>query len=209
MNRDEIKEEIINEKKIDKTVKIKKRDRLYYSAVTILYLFFIIYIILISIAKQTSYASSTAIVEEPKQVILRYDENIIQIPNPKDMIQETVDVTRKEELSVEVMDLEYLTEYQNNPDLPRGTLQVMQNGVVGEQEIITKKIYEDDILVSEEQVGNKVTKSALNKIVVIGTGPYRVVTEANVGDNVYVTSTMLSIYLEPTEQSQKIITLYK
>ena len=43
----------------------------------------------------------------------------------------------------------------------------------------------------------------------IGTGPYRKVTEAKVGDTVYVTSTMLSIYLEPNEQSQKIITVYK
>lgn len=204
------KKKVEKEKRIEKNEKSKKKDRQYYFIVALFALFFIIYIVLVEFTSQTSYASSNEVVEEQSQKVeLNYNSNDLQVPDPKQLVEENSQVTRKEELSVETIDLEYLTEYQNNPDLPQGTIQVMQNGIVGEQEIITKKIYENDELVEEIQIGNKITKSALNKIVMVGTGPYRKITEANVGDQVYVTSTMLSIYLEPDEQSQKIITVYK
>lgn len=190
---------------------LTKKDKQYYLVVTLLALFFLVYIILVKFSNLTSYASTEDVVahSEPQKITLNYDENIIAIPDPEQIAQENNKTVRKEELIVETMDLEYLTEYQNNPDLPQGMIQVMQNGIVGTQEIITKKVYENDELVDEQRMGNKVTKSAMNKIVMVGTGPYRKITEANVGDKVYVTSTMLAVYLEPNENSQKIITVYK
>ncbi len=193
-----------------KTAETKKHDRGYYAAVSILALFFVSYITISVVTNRTSYASSASI--EPQTiepVRLGYQANMLEIPDPVALVEQRNQIVHKEELVVEVEDLEYLTEYQNNPDIPQGTIQVVQNGQVGKQEIVTKKVYENDELIEEVQIGNKVTQSALNKVVMIGTGPYRKVTKAKVGDTVYVTSTMLSIYLEPNEQSQKIITVYK
>ena len=43
-----------------------------------------------------------------------------------------------------------------------------QEGRKGTQKITTKKIYQDDVLIGEEQIGAVITKAALNKVVVIG-----------------------------------------
>ena len=114
----------------------------------------------------------------------------------------------KEEYTVEEVELEFLTKYKNNASLPKGTLQVTQEGRKGKQQITTKKTYENDQLISEEQVSAKITKAAVNKIVEIGTGSGRTSNyEVKVGDTVYVTSDRLSVMVEPSEQSQKIATL--
>ena len=76
----------------------------------------------------------------------------------------------KEEYTVEEVELEFITKYKNNASLPKGTLQVTQEGRKGKQQITTKKTYENDQLISEEQVSAKITKAAVNKIVEVGTG---------------------------------------
>lgn len=114
----------------------------------------------------------------------------------------------KEEYTVEEVELEFITKYKNNASLPKGTLQVTQEGRKGKQQITTKKTYENDELIGEEQVSAKITKAAVNKIVEVGTGSGRVSNyEVKVGDTVYVTSDRLSVMVEPSEQSQKIATL--
>lgn len=114
----------------------------------------------------------------------------------------------KEEYTVEEVELEFLTKYKNNASLPKGTLQVTQEGRKGKQQITTKKTYENDQLISEEQVSAKITKAAVNKIVEVGTGNGRASNyEVKVGDTVYVTSDRLSVMVEPSEESQKVATL--
>ncbi len=114
----------------------------------------------------------------------------------------------KEEYTVEEVELEFITKYKNNASLPKGTLQVTQEGRKGKQQITTKKTYENDQLIGEEQVSAKITKAAVNKIVEVGTGIGRASNyEVKVGDTVYVTSDRLSVMVEPSEQSQKIATL--
>lgn len=114
----------------------------------------------------------------------------------------------KEEYTVEEVELEFLTKYKNNASLPKGTLQVTQEGRKGKQQITTKKTYENDQLIGEEQVSAKITKAAVNKIVEVGTGNGRASNyEVKVGDTVYVTSDRLSVMVEPSEESQKVATL--
>ncbi len=114
----------------------------------------------------------------------------------------------KEEYTVEEVELEFITKYKNNASLPKGTLQVTQEGRKGKQQITTKKTYENDQLIGEEQVSAKITKAAVNKIVEVGTGNGRASNyEVKVGDTVYVTSDRLSVMVEPSEESQKVATL--
>ena len=59
-------------------------------------------------------------------------ENIVQ--------ENTKDIYREEIIKQEI-DLEYTTEYRNNPLLPNGTIKTLQEGRDGKQEIIIKKSY--------------------------------------------------------------------
>lgn len=114
----------------------------------------------------------------------------------------------KEEYSAQEVELEYITKYNNNPQLPKGTIQVVQEGREGKQEVVIKKTYnENNEVISEEQVSSKITKAAINKIVNVGTGNFKNNYTAKVGDTIYVTSDRLSVMLEPNESSTKVATL--
>ena len=117
--------------------------------------------------------------------------------------------TQTEEYKVEEAQLEYITTYRENASLPKGTLQVLQEGREGKQEITKKITYENGEVVSEEQVSSIVTKASVNKIVEVGTGSGISNYSVKVGDIIYTTSDRAAIMVEPSESSQKIATLVK
>lgn len=114
----------------------------------------------------------------------------------------------KEEFITEEIDLEYITKYQSNAELPKGVIQVVQEGREGKQEVTIKRTYENGEIVKEEQVNSKITKSAVNKIVEVGSG-IRSTYKVKVGDKVYIVSDRAEIKLEPNGNSTKIATLGK
>lgn len=127
--------------------------------------------------------------------------------NLDEIMDNNVKSKQKEEYAIEEVDLEYITKYQTNSDLPKGTIQVIQEGREGKQQITKKKTYENGEIVLEEQINTKITKAAINKIVEVGTGNYTSNYKVKSGDTVYVTSDRVSIRVEPNEESQKIATL--
>ncbi len=126
-----------------------------------------------------------------------------------DLLDIKEDNENKEEYSVEEVDLEYITKYRNNPKLPKNTIQVVQEGREGKQQITNKKTYENGQVVKEEQVSIKITKAAIDKIVEVGTGSSTTVYKAKVGDNLFVTSDRLSVMSENNDSSVKVATLEK
>ena len=114
----------------------------------------------------------------------------------------------KEEFITEEVDLEYITKYQSNAELPKGVIQVVQEGREGKQEVTIKRTYENGEIVKEEQVNSKITKAAVNKIVEVGSG-IRSTYKVKVGDKVYIVSDRAEIKLEPNGNSTKIATLGK
>lgn len=139
----------------------------------------------------------------------------IKISNAKkidfeEITDKNIVIEKKEEYVQEEAVLEYITTYKNNSNLPKGTLQVVQQGREGKQVITKKRTYDNEEIILEEQVSAKVTKASINKIVEIGTGNGSVKNyKAKVGDIVYVTSDRLEVRVEPNENSQKIATLNK
>lgn len=152
------------------------------------------------LAKETSAETtdtSDVIISTAEKVDL---DNIIE-NNTKNM--------QKEEYVKEETTLEYITKYQQNTNLAKGKIQVVQEGREGIQEITKKRIYENGELKEEKQVGSKVTKAAVNKVVEIGAGSKTSNYKIQKGDTVYITSDRANIMLEPDENSEKITTLSK
>lgn len=192
----------------------------YVIAVTfILAVTAIIYVVWMLFAEklqETSYAGAETYLENSKD----NEENIDKELNKNNMLQ-TVDINIdeiiknnietniKEEISKEEKDLEYTTKYTNNPDLPKGMLQVLQEGIDGKQEVYTKRIYRGKELIKEEKIGNKITKSSVDKLVAIGTGPYASNYKVKVGDTLYVTASLVAVRIEPKENANKVISLNK
>lgn len=111
-------------------------------------------------------------------------------------------ITKKEEI------LEYLTQYKTNTEIPKGISYVVQEGRQGRQEIAIKTTYDQEgNIISEEQIGATIIKSSATKIVEIGGANYTSNYKVKEGDTIYVTSDMLGLWSEPSEESRKITTL--
>ena len=156
------------------------------------------------IVQDNVYAKETSINVDTKEPFIISNANEI---NLEEIISKNVGQNKKEEYTVEETELEYITKYRNNSTLPTGTIQVLQEGREGKQQITKKTIYENGEIISEEQINSKVIKASVDKIVEVGTNKYVSSSKAKVGDKVYITSDRASVMVEPNEESQKIATL--
>ena len=168
--------------------------------------FAILYIIMfykMYVPVNKSYAKEVD--SQPEQEVKISEANVIdidQIINKNTNDGQTEQITKKEEV------LEYLTQYRTNKEIPKGISVVVQEGMQGKQEITIKTTYDKEgNIISEEQIGATITKSSANKIVEIGGANYTSNYKVKVGDKIYVTSDMLAIWSEPSEDSRKITTL--
>ena len=122
-----------------------------------------------------------------------------------DIINENVNKTEKEEIQTETVELEYETEYTNNEELPKCIVKVLQQGEDGKQELIIRKKYNGEELVSDEQIGRKITSPCINKIVEVGTASYYDKHTIKVGETVYSTPYNLAIREKPEKGAEVLI----
>ena len=117
-----------------------------------------------------------------------------------------INITRKEYEKQET-EIEYITTYETDETLPKGIVQAKQEGRTGKKQIVIEKTYENDELINEEVISDKIIKAPINKIVVTGGSKYSSNYKIKVGDTLYVTPYILELKLEPDANSEKIYTL--
>lgn len=147
--------------------------------------------------------------EEKKNELKQYSNDDSSKIDIEKIIAKNSSQTVKEEIEKEEVQLEYITKYIQDKDLPKGMIQVEQDGKNGMQEISLKRTYIDGELSKEEVVDTKVKKSSVNKIVKIGAAEYTSNYKMKIGDNLYTTPENTGIYLEANQDSTKLITIQK
>lgn len=121
------------------------------------------------------------------------------------IIQDNINSQVKEIIETQIVELEYETEYKDNSSLPKGTIQVLQQGQDGKQELIIRKRYEGEELISDEQVGRKIVTPSIDRIVEVGTAKYYNKHKIKVGETVYATPYELDIKKENKKDAEVII----
>lgn len=152
-----------------------------------------------------SYAKEAGAKPEEAETVKISDAKEINI---EEIIKENIDDENVEQITTKEEILEYITQYRTNKEIPQGISYVVQEGREGKQKITIKTTYDKEgNIISEEQVGTTIIKASANKIVEIGGANYTSNYKAKVGDKVYVTSDMLALWSDPSEESRKITTL--
>lgn len=146
----------------------------------------------------------TQIATEPEEIEW-LNEEYEGIININDIIKENVNNEIKEVVETQVVELEYETQYKNNSSLPKGKVQVLQQGQDGKQELIIKKQYIGDELISDEQIGRRIVTASVDRIVEVGTSSHYDSHKIKVGDTVYATPYELDIREEAKKGSEVII----
>ena len=196
---DNMKSKEKKEKKVKLTIK-----NLIYILICMVFILYGIIFYNLYFSKEV-YATEENIDNRAEEAKISKAEEI----NLDEIITQNTNDGQREEYEVKEEVLEYITKYRTNNALPKGMVQVVQEGRQGTQEITIKKTYKDEELINEEQVNQKVTKASINKIVEIGGGARKSNYTVKVGDIVYVTSDRLSVMAEPDENAQRVATLAK
>lgn len=139
---------------------------------------------------------------------IKIEENKNKI-NVKEILKENTSSTYKKTLNVDEVDLDYTTEYIENPELPTGTIQVLQEGTDGTQMVVIIKTYEGNEFIEEERVQGEITAEAINKIVQIGTGEGVNNYTPKAGDSIYATPEYVKIRESASRKSSEICTMGK
>ena len=132
-------------------------------------------------------------------------DEYIGVVDINEIIQSNINNQIKEVIETQVVELEYETEYIDNSSLPKGMVQVLQQGQDGKQELIIRKQYEGEILISDEQIGRKIVTPPIDRVVEVGTSSYYDRYTIKKGDIVYATPYELDIRKENKKDSEVII----
>ena len=176
--------------------KVANEKAIAIITIALLLCVFCIVVAIMITSKKTVYAS----IEELEQIETADDLTAsIDIMN---LLDENTKISYREEYETQQIDLEYMTDYEENANLPKGMVQVLQEGRDGLQTVTIKKVYEGDTLVKEEEASRKIIEASVNKIVQVGTGPYKSNYDIRVGDTIYTTPYTLGVYVEPDKDSE-------
>ena len=188
--------------------KIDGKKIIYIAIISVIIVVSII--IYVKVTRNNTYAKQANANEENQQL----ENSNIKISKADDVdiykiIKKNNKESTREEIEIKEETLEFMTRYRENSELPKGTIQVVQEGREGIQQYSIKTIYVGGKNVKQEIMGSRIIKASADKIVEIGTANYTYDYKAKVGDKIYVTSDRAEIMSEPNNSSRKVTVLAK
>ena len=137
--------------------------------------------------KNTSFTQSYA-KEETLEEISEYELNRHRL-NMQSIISENAEMDRVKEQVTEERDVEFITEYTNNPTLPKSEEIVKQEGVFGKENVTAIKTYENGNFVEEIILEKEKLVDPISKIIDIGTSEFLAKHKVHLGDTMYLVNT--------------------
>ena len=170
----------------------------------IIIIFIILFVILLIV-----YISSNLSI---KGVYAQSQENIdVKFSKMKDFdIDKVIKQNNKinsEQIITEEIEIEYITEYENNDELPKETIQVIQEGRTGKQQVTKKITINENGEKKEEEISSIIITNPVNKIVQIGTSKSKKSYKISKGNEVYITSDMAEVKRDSDYNSSRITIL--
>ena len=141
----------------------------------------IIIALIISFFKNRIFATNTANKEE--QTIVAFEENQKSI----DVIEVMLENTNSDKKMVnEQRDVQFETQYEDNPNLPRDEEQVKQEGKIGKIQVTALQEYKDDQMINEEIIDSKTLEEVVTKIIYKGTSDFLKKYSVHIDDQIYL-----------------------
>lgn len=137
--------------------------------------------------KSTSFTQSYA-KEENIEEITEYELNRHRL-NMQSIISENSEMDRVKEQVLEEREIEFTTEYTNNPTLPKSEEIIKQEGAVGKENVTAIKTYENGNFVEETILKKERLVDPISKKIDIGTSEFLAKHKVHIGDTMYFVET--------------------
>ena len=141
----------------------------------------VIIMLIISFFKNRIFATNNT--EDKKETIVAFEENQKSV----DVVQVMLENTNSDKKMVnEQREVEFETEYEENPNLPRDEEQVKQEGKNGKSQVTALQEYKNDQMVSEDIIDSKTLEDVVKKIVYKGTSDFLKKYNVHIDDQMYL-----------------------
>ena len=170
-------------------------------------LIIIVLVICLSISTFSSnYIFAKDLEPEPEKAPIGTFEENNDVTDVYEIVSENISTTyQKEVLDIEE-EIEFVTEYVDNKDLPKGEEVITQEGVIGHQIVTYVRSYENDEMVDQVAIGYNITEPPTTKIIQVGTSYVLANYNIHIGDYLYATKD-LELKKESNDESETLITV--
>lgn len=170
-------------------------------------LIIIVLVICLSISTFSSnYIFAKDLEPEPEKAPIGTFEENNDVTDVYEIVSENISTTyQKEVLDIEE-EIEFVTEYVDNKDLPKGEEVTTQEGVIGHQIVTYVRSYENDEMVDQVPIGYNITEPPTTKIIQVGTSDVLANYNIHIGDYLYATKD-LELKKESNDESETLITV--
>ena len=149
--------------------------------------------------KNTSFNESYA-KSDDVQSLSEYEINRHRL-NMQNIISENAGMDRVKEQVTEERDVEFETTYNNNPTLPKSEEVVVQEGVLGKDNVTAVKTYENGEFVEEVILSKEKIVEPTPKIIYVGTSEFLAKHKVHLGDVMYLSTN--SVLKESPDDTSK------
>lgn len=111
--------------------------------------------------------------------------------NIQNIISENADINRVKEQVVEAREVEFETTYNNTPSLPKGEEIIVQEGILGKDNVTVIKTYENGNFIEEIILSKEKLLDPIPKIINLGTSEFLAKHKIHIGDTLYLVSDAL------------------
>ena len=141
----------------------------------------IIIALVISFFKNRIFATNTA--NKETETVIAFEENQKSV----DVVQVMLENTNSDKKMInEQRDVEFETQYEDNPNLPRDEEQVKQEGKIGKVQVTALQEYKDNQMINEEIIDSKTLEEVVTKIVYKGTSDFLKKYSVHIDDQMYL-----------------------
>ena len=141
----------------------------------------IIIALVISFFKNRIFATNTA--NKETETVVAFEENQKSV----DVVQVMLENTNSDKKMInEQRDVQFETQYEDNPNLPKDEEQVKQEGKIGKVQVTALQEYKDNQMINEEIIDSKTLEEVVTKIVYKGTSDFLKKYSVHIDDQMYL-----------------------
>ena len=170
---------------------------------SIVWFFIAIIIIGLMISFFRNYIFATNKEEIEIDTVVAYEENKKSVDIINIMLENT-DSNKK--MVNEQRDVEFETEYEDNPNLPKDETQVKQEGKIGKVQVTALQEYVNNEMQKEEIIESTTLEEVVNQVIYVGTSEFLKKYSVHIDDKMYLLEAE-NLKEEPTDDSNTICTI--
>lgn len=145
------------------------------------------------------------VIEDRKVAVGTFEENN-EITDIYGIISKNISSSYQKEVVDIEEEIEFETEYIENPNLPKDEQMIVQKGVIGSQVVTYVRSYENGEITEETAIGNMMITEAVNEIIQVGTSEVLKKYDIHLGDTLYATKN-IELKKKSSESSETLGTV--